>query len=399
MNSWPITRRLVRGLIATSIIFAAAHSLPAATNVYLTEVPDYDWWRGCFGTASGNLMGYWDRHGFPDFYTGPAAGGVAPLNSFGSNAGIRSMWASHAGFDGRPADQPGHDDDYWVDYESIAPDPYVTAGRAEHAPDCIGDFIGLSQNKWTDLDGECAGNIDAFSFVFWDKAGDRRVNYVPPSPNGQSITDIQSGLKAWTEYRGNECEVFTQLTDFNPEVPAGKGFAFDDLRAEIDAGYPVLLFMQKATEKFRTLATMIKANPHIHGMLAYGYFIADSGARFVRYRTSWASGDNMVSEWNSKFWQADLPVRGVIGYHPLPQIKNVSFANRAVTIRWDGPDSNLFNLEDGAAAPLHAYVVEQTAGLGVAGWTAVTAPLSEHTATIANCCDGTTFFRVRLVKP
>ena len=134
-------------------------------------------------------------------------------------------------------------------------------------------------------------------------------------------------------------------------------------------------------------------------MLAYGYFIADSGARFVRYRTSWASGDNMVSEWNSKFWQADLPVRGVIGYHPLPQIKNVSFANRAVTIRWDGPDSNLFNLEDGAAAPLHAYVVEQTAGLGVAGWTSVTAPLSEHTATIVNCCDGTTFFRVRLVKP
>ena len=392
----PLARRLVLALVC----LAAAQTARAATNVYLTEVPDYEWWRGCFGTASGNLMGYWDRHGFPNFYTGLTANGVAPLSTFGSNAGIKSMWASKAGFDGRPADQPGHDDDYYVDYESTAPDPYVTAGRVEHTPDCIGDFIGLSQNKWTNLGGECDGNIDAFSFVFWDKSGERRVNFGPQTPTVARATDIQSGLKAWTEYRGNECDVLTQLTDFNPEVPAGKGFTFEDLKTEIDAGYPVLLFMQKPTEKSRALGTMLKANPHIHGMLAYGYFIQDTGEKFVRYRTSWASGDNRFHEWTSAAWEAELPVRGVICYHPLPQIKQVMFADHAVTLNWDGPDSSLLNLGDGSTTPLHAYVVEQSATLNAHAWTALTPPLSQHTATISNCCDSsTTFFRLRLAKP
>ena len=70
-------------------------------DVQLTDVPDYNWFAGCFGTASGNVAGYWDRHGFPDFYTGPTAGGVAPLSNCGTNIGIRSMWATKAGLDGR----------------------------------------------------------------------------------------------------------------------------------------------------------------------------------------------------------------------------------------------------------------------------------------------------------
>src|SRR5688572_179370 len=118
--------------------FLGASTASAAVNVSLSGVPDYSWHAGCFGTAAGNLIGYWDRHGFPNMYAGPTAGGVAPLNSVGANVGIRSLWASQAGFDGRPANQPGHIDDYWAffgitqSYESTAPDPYVTLGRAEH---------------------------------------------------------------------------------------------------------------------------------------------------------------------------------------------------------------------------------------------------------------------------
>src|SRR5258708_35582462 len=122
------------------VIFLACYALRpiwGTESVMLTEVPDYAWYAGCFGTASGNMMGYWDRHGFPKFYTGPTAGGVAPLDNAGPNEGICSLWASKAGFDGRPANQPGHIDDYWeyfVDefsysYESTATDPYVKAGR------------------------------------------------------------------------------------------------------------------------------------------------------------------------------------------------------------------------------------------------------------------------------
>src|SRR5678816_1511032 len=120
------------------LFFSLASSLAfptrAAENVMIQGLPDYSWYAGCFGTASGNLMGYWDRHGFPDFYTGPTGGGLAPLDTWSTaNKGIRSMWASKAGVDGRPANQPGHIDDYWVSYpnednysyESTATDPYV----------------------------------------------------------------------------------------------------------------------------------------------------------------------------------------------------------------------------------------------------------------------------------
>src|SRR5262245_51378571 len=245
-------RRGSWGLVVSALacgLMAGMGRSQAQTYVQLTEVPDYTWYAGCFGTASGNLMGYWDRHGLPDLYTGPTGGGVAPLDTWSTaNKGIRSMWASKAGFDGRPANRPGHIDDYWVNYandnsysyESTAADPYVTAGRPEHAPDCIGDFIGLSQKKWTNLAGECDGNIDAYSFVFWNKTGQRTNNCSYTNTAGQYIPDIQSGLRAWAKYRGYDADVFTQLTSFNPERTGAAGFTYADVKAEINAGYPVL---------------------------------------------------------------------------------------------------------------------------------------------------------------
>src|SRR3954470_10586716 len=92
-------------ILAGSLCATAVFTLQAQ-NVMINDVPDYSWYSGCFGTASGNMMGFWDRNGLSDFYTGPTAGGVAPLSTSGSaNKGIRSMWASKAGFDGRPASQ------------------------------------------------------------------------------------------------------------------------------------------------------------------------------------------------------------------------------------------------------------------------------------------------------
>ena len=86
------------------IAFAAlalAHPTYAAENVWLEDVPDYAWHAGCFGTASGNLIGYWDRHGLPNMYTGTAGGGLAPLTS--SDYSIHSLWASQQGV-GWPTD-------------------------------------------------------------------------------------------------------------------------------------------------------------------------------------------------------------------------------------------------------------------------------------------------------
>lgn len=369
----------------------------SSTNVYLAGVPDYQWVVGCFGTAGGNLMGFWDRHGFPDFYTGLTANGVAPLDSFFDNWGIRSLWASQAGVDGRPTDRPGHVDDYFVNYASAAPDPYIVLGRPEHEPDCLGDFIGLDQDKWKNLGGECDGNIDGYSFVYWDASGERRVNFTPGPEAGLPAIDIQSGLRAWTTYRGFTAEVFTQLSDFNPDVPSGKGFTFEDLKDEIDAGYPVLMFLQVYDTKSRSLNGKERANPLIHGILAYGYSVNDDGTQFVRYRTSFAGGDSVLGVWkNTTFWAGIAPLRGVITYHPQPQIKSVVDVGGRLTIRWDGPDADLYNVGTGTTSKPHWYVIEMATSLEDSDFTEITLPTTNNAVTIPSPGHGEAFFRLKM---
>ncbi len=366
----------------------------ATTNVYLKEVPDYAWYYGCMGTASGNLMGFWDRHGFPDFYTGQANGGVAPLNNSGTNIGVVTLWVSAAGQDGRPANLPGHFNDYYSGYESTAPDPYITAHRPEHTPDCICDFIGMDQLKWTNMAGECSGNIDGFCFVYWDTNGDRRVDYVPKTDAGDPVRDVQSGLRAWTQSRGYDCTVFTQLVDFNPTVPTQHGFTFDHLKAEIDTGYPVLLFLQNYYTNSRTVGPLTNVNPQIHSMLAYGYYIAN-GVSYVRYRTSWASGNNSLKAWNAQNWEANLPVRGVIGYHPLPKIRNATLQGSDLSVQWDGPAADL--ITSAGITRVHGYIVEVSPAVSPPDFLPASPLLLTNSYTITNCFVPA-YVRVELVK-
>ena len=394
-------------LAALSLLVLLPTALNAQRWVYLTEVPDYTWYAGCFGTASGNLAGFWDRHGMENFYSGPTAGGIAPLDSYGANVGIRSMWTSKAGFDGRPANKPGHIDDYWIrytsdsdySYESTASDPYITAGHEEHTPDCIGDFIGLSQKKWTNMAGECDGNIDAYSFVFWDKTGNKRINYSYTNTTGQYIPDIQSGFKAWARYRGYDADVFTQLSSFNPERTTAAGFTYANVKAEIDAGYPVLCFLQPLPPAlpYRNLVGMPKANPEIHGVMIYGYIedVAEVGvANGVIIRTSWGSGDNIIMEWSANNWLGLFPPRGVIGFHPSPKITSVRRDSSNIMIAWDGPSSQLYDKLAGSTTTVHRYQLERATNLNPPDFVPIGAPTTTRTATITD--EGQAFYRVRL---
>ena len=373
----------------------------ADNSVYLTETPDYHWYAGCFGTATGNLIGFWDRHGFPKFYTGPTNKGVAPTTSAGNNSGITALWASEAGVDGRPFNQPGHMEDYYIDYESPSEDPYVLAKRREHTPDCIGDFIGLSQNKWKDLGDECDGNLDAYSFVFWEKNGNRRSNYTAHDTAGNPIPDIQSGLREWAKHCGYEASSFTQLADFNPTIQTGRGFSFEDLKAEIDAGYPVLLFMQDSRKLDRTVHSRTHVNPSMHGMLAYGYIVADDGSRFVRYRTSWASGDYEFSLWNADEWTPEgslhLPLRGVIGFHPAPKITSITPTADGLELRWDAPRSFVYNETENQNRQAQAYVIESSTTLSPPQFEAVGSPVTTLNAVIPIQSQGSTFYRVKVI--
>lgn len=388
-----------------NVLFALG-SIPyvfAAENVMLTDVPDYAWHAGCFGTATGNLMGYWDRHGLPDMYTGPTAGGIAPLNSFGANSGIQSLWASQTGLDGRPPSKLGHIDDYWqyfdgaTSFESTAPDPYFVAARPEHAPDCLGDFIGQSQRKFQDLDGECTGNIDGYAFNFWDKSGERRTNY-QPAINGLPVRDIQSGLRAWSEYRGYAADVFSQLSDFNSTIPSGKGFTFEDLKAEINAGYPVLLFLQDFANYSRPLPGLDRANPSVHMMLAYGY-IEDGDSRAVRYRTSWASGDFSFNSWDASKWEANLQMRGVISFRPQPRITKITRSGNRVQLEWHGPNSVLYDDLSGSSQSVHQYVIERADSLTNGAFVPITDPAVGLQGSVVEPSSERAFYRVRLATP
>ena len=386
--------------LALAVLAQAIVGAQGQTYKHLTEVPDYNWYAGCFGTASGNLAGFWDRHGMTNFYAGPTGGGLAPLRTTG---GIQALWASKAGIDGRPANQPGHMDDYYDltggdGYESTAPDPYVTFGRPEHAPDCIGDFIGLSQKKWTNMNGECDGNINAFSFVFWDKTGNKRVNYSPTN-NNQYVPDIPSGLREWAKYRGYDVDVFSQLPSFSPEKTGPGGFTYADMKAEIDAGYPVLLFLQHPGEFSRSLGSMPKANPEIHGVMVWGYY-EDASAGLpqgIQIRTSWGSGDGVFENFaNGPLGiLSGYRIRGVIGFRPKPKI--ITFTRDAgnVTLEWDGPSSQVTDVFAGTTATVHRYQVQMKTSLNDAKWTAVGPITTARTMTVPDTGSG--FYQVSLL--
>ena len=382
-------------LLALTILAQAIVGGQAQTYKHLTEVPDYEWHAGCFGTASGNLAGFWDRHGMTNFYAGPTGGGLAPLRTTG---GIRALWASEAGLDGRPSNQPGHMNDYWVFYESTAADPYVTAGRPEHTPDCIGDFIGLSQKKWANMAGECDGNIDAFSFVFWDKTGNKRINYSHTNAN-KYIPDIQSGLKAWAKYRGYEVDTFTQLPSFSPEKTGPGGFTYADMKAEIDAGYPVLLFLQPPGEFSRSLGSMPKANPEIHGIMVWGYYEdANLGLpQGIQIRTSWGSGDNVFENFSGGPLGilSGYRIRGVIGFRPKPKIVKFTRAAGNVTLDWDGPSSQVTDVFAGTTTTVHRYQVQMKTSINDLKWTPVGDITTDRTATVPDV--GQAFYRINLV--
>jgi hypothetical protein len=195
--------------------------------------------------------------------------------------------------------------------------------------------------------------------------------------------------------------VFTQLADFNPRTPTGSGFTFEDVKAEINAGYPLLVFLQDYNQFSRNLPPMAKANPEIHGMLIYGYQeYPELGVNYVYCKTSWASGDRIFYAWSASPWVSDLTVnlavRGVIGYRPKPRIRNIRRTAGQVTIDWEGPSSQLRDAVAQTTTPVHRYQIEKTTAL-TGPWTPVNTPVTELTSTFADCCDQAVFFRVRLL--
>jgi hypothetical protein len=209
----------------------------AGINI-LQKVPAFNWEFGCSAVSGAMIAGYYDNNGYPNMYTGPTNGGVMPMD----NTSWPTWWdgyaayrypsnpliASKLGLDGRPT--RGSIDDYWVQYGSSAPDPYITGGWTQHTwGDAIGDYMLTSQS---------VHNLaDAYT-RFYDNWSNPAVPLTCASIEAAGYVDGTVGRKQFYQAKGySVTDCYNQFTD-NQYLG---GFSFAQYKAEIDAGRPVMI--------------------------------------------------------------------------------------------------------------------------------------------------------------
>jgi len=221
-----------------------------ATNVVKTypktaktlATPSFDWTYGCSATSAGMMFGYYDRNGYPDFYTGPVDGGVCPLtneiwgkSTYGTTTcGNCPIVATKQGVDARAT--KGHVDDYWYATDS-AVDPYYTGSWTQHSPlDCAGDFMGTNQYR-------NYGNVDGATTFYWNPNGDPLYDYDPASGR-----DGCHGMRLFVESCGYTVPANGNYNQYIYGYEGNtKGFTFAQYMDEIDANRPVLIQVEGHT--------------------------------------------------------------------------------------------------------------------------------------------------------
>jgi len=258
----------------------------------IPDMPAFNWCYGCSATSAGMAMGHFDRNGYPNMYSGPANGGVCPLNNEDcwANAsptiGECPLVATHMGIDGRV--ERGYVDDYWVATDSTAPDPFITNVWPEHAHGhCTGDFMGTSQyNNYDSVMGHCR---DGGTFFWYDNAGDPLDDYMACEP---SAKDGCHGMRQFVESRGYSVTTnYSQYIQGHSGTTPGKGFTFANFQSEIDNGYPVLIQLQG------------------HTMLGIGY---DASSSTIYVHDTWDHSDHPMT-WGGSY--AGMPQNGVTVIH------------------------------------------------------------------------------------
>jgi len=218
----------VPGVLPGKYKMPVAH--PTDASVMLSNVPAYDWSFGCSATAAAMMAGYYDNNGYPEMYTGPANGGVAPMNNSiwghatinGEDRALCPLSATRQGLDGRPI--KGHVDDYWINAGNNSPDPYIGNWTQHEYGDCTGDFMKTNQSEFGNSDGSTI-------YVF----------YVGGSPfTGTDGSDGNYGLRLFFESRGAIVLGYYNQYIYGHEGNT-QGFTFENYKEQIDAGRPVIL--------------------------------------------------------------------------------------------------------------------------------------------------------------
>ena len=177
-------------------------------------------------------------------YTGPTNGGVGPLDnsswpdwqdSSGAWRHQCPLSATHMGLDGRTI--RGHVDDYWVEYGDPGPDPFIGNWPEHTYGDCAGDYMKTNQSSHGNADGSTTiYTLYNGSALHWDDM----------ETYGIADEDGGYGLKLFYESRGyTVTEMYNQCV-LGYAHPA-RGFTYEQYKAEIDAGRPVMIHLEGHT--------------------------------------------------------------------------------------------------------------------------------------------------------
>ena len=258
--------------ITRQVAMVPEPSIDAAIN-NISNVPALTWVFGCSATSAAMMFGHYDNIGFSNMYAGPTNGGVFPMTNAtwgtvmisGETRALCPLSATHLNLDGRIIS--GHVDDYWIVSGNPGPDPFI-GNWAEHSHgECTGDYMGTNQSSFSNMDGETR-------FYYY---GDNSplYDYTGAEPD---FRDGCHGLRLFAESRG-----YTVDTNYSQYIYGYggtlQGFTFDDFKAEIDAGRPVLIHVVG------------------HTMLGYGY--DDTGSTIYIHDT-WDYADHSMT-WGGSY--------------------------------------------------------------------------------------------------
>jgi len=256
-------------------------SNPVRSAVMLSNVPAFNWCYGCSPTCGAIIAGYYDNKNYPNMYTGPANGGVVPMNNSIWGYGECPLSATHLGYDGLT--ERGHVDDFWISVYSSEPDPYITGGWTPHSyENCTADFMGSSQSALSNIDGSTA--------FYFNPSGDKLYNYQASS----GYKDGCAGLGEFFESRGYSLvENYTQVL---PNVYGNtNGFSFDDYKTQIDAGRPVMIHVMG------------------HSMVGLGYdetgqvvYLHDTWD-YNLHQMTWGGSYSGMDQWGVSVFQLEPP--------------------------------------------------------------------------------------------
>ena len=281
----------------------------------LGSVPAFDWTYGCSPTAAAMLTGYYDNIGYPDMYTGPENGGIVPLDNSGWGVGQSPLSATHIGFDGRAIN--GHVEDYYIDYGNTNSDPFTGVWPEHTHGDCTGDYMGTSQSKF--------GNSDGTTTFFYYPDGNPLIDYTGSEPNDR---DGCHGVRLFVESRG-----YSVVENYNQPIfgfdwdgdgtvyePNTLGFTYDQYKAEIDAGRPVLIHISG------------------HTMLGFGY---DANSNLIYLHDTWDYSSHTM------IWGGDYDGRKHFGVTVIELVQSLQGLPLCPGESYDFSDGNWGSPSDG----------------------------------------------------